>query len=185
MGIALTYNDYAELPDDGLIHEIIHGEHFVSPSPFPGHQSISRHIKFQLYEQLERPGLAYVFNAPTDVHLTENDIVIPDLAVIDRRRSRIVSRSKINGPPDLVVEVLSRSTAKRDRSDKHRLYEKTGVGEYWIVDPADSSVMVFQLTPEGAYRSSGPFSQTIEFHSGRLHAVVNLTLAWRGWPEAH
>ena len=59
------------------------------------------------------------------------------------------------------------------------------MGEYWIVDPADSSVMVFQLTPEGTYRSSGPFSQTIEFHSGRLHAVVDLTLAWRGWPEAH
>lgn len=180
----LTYDDYLTFPDDGQIHEIIDGVHYVSPSPFTRHQNVSRHIQFQLYEQLERTGLAYVFDAPTDVHLTEHDIVVPDLALIDRRRGDIISERKINGPPDLVVEVLSKSTAKRDRSDKHRLYETTGVGEYWIVDPQADSVMVFQLAPNGVYRASGPVSETIEFHSGRLHAVVDLTVAWRGWPEA-
>ena len=83
-----------------------------------------------------------------------------------------------NAAPDLVVEILSESTADRDLSLKHRLYEQNGVPEYWIVDPAAHTLTAFKMTPEGTYRSSPPVSRRIEFHTDRLHAVVDLTAVW-------
>ena len=174
----LTYEDYIHFPDDGRIHELIDGEHYVSPAPGTRHQRISRRIQFQLYEQLEKPGLAEVFNAPTDVHLTETDVVQPDLAVIDARRAYIISPKKINEAPELIVEILSESTSARDRSLKHHLYQKTGVGEYWIVDPDANAVTSFRPDAEGVYRPCDPVSDRIEFHTDRLHAVIDLTAVW-------
>ena len=78
----LTYDDDVLLPDDGRIHEIIDGEHYRTPCPETCHQTLSRRIKFQLYEQIELTHRGLVFNAPTDVQLSEIDIVQPDLLVI-------------------------------------------------------------------------------------------------------
>ena len=154
----------------------------MSPAPGTRHQAVSRHIQFQLYEQLEKTGLAAVFDAPTDIHLDENDVVEPDLMVIDERRRSIIAPAKITDAPDLVVEILSESTAHRDRSVKRALYERAGVGEYWIVDPDANTVTAFKLTSEGTYEAADPVSDKIEFHTDRLHAVVDLSLVWRAWP---
>ncbi|MFW5745047.1 MAG: Uma2 family endonuclease, partial [Spirochaetota bacterium] len=105
--LKLTYEEYRHFPDDGKRHELIDGEHYVAPAPGTNHQSLSRHIQFQLYEQLELAGRAEVYDAPTDVELSEVDIVQPDLAVVARERERIISPSRIIGPPDLVVEIIS------------------------------------------------------------------------------
>jgi Uma2 family endonuclease len=139
---------------------------------------VSRRIQFQLYEQLEKPGLAEVFNAPTDIHLTEIDVVQPDLAVIDLTRKHIISPKKINAAPDLVVEILSESTAPRDRSLKRDLYQRAGVPEYWIVDPEANEVRPHRLSAEGVYEELPAQRERIEFHTERLHAVVDLTQVW-------
>jgi Uma2 family endonuclease len=174
----LTYEDYVHFPDDGRIHELIDGDHYVSPAPGTDHQRVSRRIQFQLYEQLEKPGLAEVFNAPTDVHLTEIDVVQPDLAVVDLTRKYIISAKKIDAAPELVVEIISDSTATRDLSLKRDLYQRAGVPEYWIVDPAEHEVRPFRLSGEGAYEGLPAQRERIEFHTERLHAVVDLTQVW-------
>ena len=174
----LTYEDYIHFPDDGRIHELIDGDHYVSPAPGTRHQRISRHIQFQLYEQLELPGLAEVFNAPTDVHLSEVDVVQPDIVVIDASRRHIISPQKINAAPELVIEILSRTTASRDESLKRDLYQKVGVPEYWIVDPEKNEVRAWRLNAAGAYEPAGVFGERIEFGAGRLRATVDLTRVW-------
>lgn len=175
--LKLTYEEYRHFPDDGKRHELIDGEHYVAPAPGTNHQSLSRHIQFQLYEQLERAGRAEVYDAPTDVELSEVDIVQPDLAVVAAEREHIISPSRIIGAPDLVVEILSPSTGDRDRELKRRLYELRGVPVYWIVDPEAQTVTVYELD-EGRYRESGRFHDAVRFDLGTLHARVDLAKVW-------
>ena len=98
-----------------------------------------------MYEQLEKTGLAEVFNAPTDVHLSQTDVVHPDLVVIDTARRHVISPKKINAAPDLVVEIRSAATAERDVSLKLDLYQRSGVAEYWVVDPQSNQVEAYRL----------------------------------------
>jgi len=174
----LTYEDYIHFPDDGRIHELIDGDHYVSPAPGTDHQRISRRIQFQLYEQLEKTGQAEVFNAPTDYHLSEIDVVQPDIAVIDVKRRHIIASSKIVGPPELVIEILSETTAVRDESLKRDLYQRVGVPEYWIVDPQANEVRVYRLNVEGIYDAPVTHRDRIEFRTERLHAVIDLEQVW-------
>lgn len=172
-----TYEDYVLLPDDGKIHEIIDGDHYMSPAPGTYHQTVSRRIQFQLYEQIELQDLGVVFDAPTDVQLSEFDIVQPDLLVILREAQQRVSPSRILGAPDLVIEILSEHSAGRDRKLKLAAYERTGVREYWIVDTQSQSVE--RYVREGDhFRMSGSHSKTIEYEAGQIHAVVDLTKVW-------
>ena len=164
----LTYEDYVQFPDDGRTHELIDGDHYVSPAPGTRHQRISRRIQYQLYQQLEDPGLAEVFNAPTNVHLSQ----------IDSSRSHIISPKKINAAPELVVEILSTSTSVRDVGLKRELYQRSRVPHYWVVDPEANEVTAFRLSDDGAYQKAGVFRESIELSAGRLHAVVDLTKVW-------
>ncbi len=169
----LTYEEYKHFPDDGLRHEIIHGEYYVSPSPSTDHQNASRHIQFALYEQIERPGHGQVFDAPMDLELSPTDVVQPDLIVVLNHRRDIILRSRLRGVPDLVVEILSPSTAERDRSLKLALYERHGVPEYWLVDTDNRCVYQHRLE-NGRYGAPEERRETITF-SG---ATVNLNEVW-------
>ncbi len=170
----LTYEEYRHFPDDGRRHEIIDGEHYVSPSPGSRHQNASRHIQFPLYEQLERNGTAQVFDAPMDLELSPTNVVQPDLIVVLNTRREIVLPSRIRGVPDLVVEILSPSTSERDRTLKLSLYESHGVPEYWVVDTEDGSILKHTLG-DGGYSEPERCRETIEF----LDATVDLTDVWR------
>ena len=172
----LTYEDYALLPDDGKIHEIIDGDHYMTPAPATYHQTLSRRIQFQLYRQIEEKDLGFVFDAPTDVQLSDIDIVQPDLLVIHASRKSIISPKKIIGAPDLVIEILSESTSKKDRLLKLDLYQKAGVPEYWLVDPEGRQVAVHRLQ-EGRYRSAGEFHDEIGYSA--IEGVrVDLSRVW-------
>lgn len=170
----LTYEEYRHLPDDGRRHEIIDGEHYVSPSPSTDHQNASRHIQFFLYDQIERSGRGQVFNAPMDLELSPTDIVQPDLIVVLEENRDIVLRSRLRGVPDLLVEILSPSTSDRDQTLKLALYESRGVPEYWVVDVDDRSVRRYRL--EGArYGAPETCRDSIEFAG----AAVDLAEVWR------
>jgi Uma2 family endonuclease len=134
-GMKWTYEDYAKLPEDGLRHEIIHGEHFVNPSPSTQHQHVSKRLQYQLYTKIELAGLGLLYNAPIDVQLSEFDIVQPDIVIILNENVRKITPTKIKVAPHLVVEILSPSISGNDRTIKKDLYERSGVNEYWIVDP--------------------------------------------------
>lgn len=172
----LTYEDYVLLPEDGKIHEIIDGEHYMTPAPETYHQTLSRRIQFQLYEQIEERGLGLVFNAPTDVQLSETDIVQPDLLVILATRKSIISPKKVIGPPDLIIEILSEATGSKDRKLKLDLYQKAGVPEYWLVDPESQRIEVQRLTG-GSYQVAGSFHDEI-LYPGIQGVRLDLNRVW-------
>ena len=138
----LTYADYVALPDDGLRHEIIDGEHYVTPAPTTRHQRISRNLLYLIQSYLEAHPIGEIFYAPLDALLSEFDIVVPDLLYLSRERARFLTEKNLQGPPNLVIEILSPSTRSRDERLKRDLYERVGVEEYWLVDPLRDVVLV-------------------------------------------
>lgn len=169
----LTYEEFRHFPDDGRRHEIIDGVHYVSPAPGTGHQSVSRHIQFALYQQVELPGRDQIFNAPVDLELAPTDVVEPDLVVVLEHRRDIVLASRIRGVPDLVVEILSPSTAERDRTLKLSLYESHGVPEYWVVD-TDSPLVYRYTLGDSGYHAPARCEREITFAG----ATVDLRDVW-------
>ena len=143
--VKLTYDDFLLFPDDGKRHELIDGEHYVTPSPNRSHQVIAGNIFALLWTHLDAHGGGQAFTAPFDVVFSNFDVVEPDvLFVSDQRASQIMTAMNVQGAPDLVVEVGSPSTRRRDEKLKHQLYERFGVSEYWVVDPDLELVKVFR-----------------------------------------
>ncbi|MCA9167655.1 MAG: Uma2 family endonuclease [Planctomycetales bacterium] len=149
--IKLGYEEYCLIPNDGNRHEVIDGLHYVSPAPTVNHQAVSRWLQYQMFTRIEIPGLGKVMDAPVDVQLGVHDIVQPDLVVVLTENVAVLTDSRVVGPPDLIVEILSKSTAKHDQTLKRLLYERCGVREYWIADPAACRIDQFVLE-NGAYR---------------------------------
>jgi Uma2 family endonuclease len=153
----LTYEDYERIPDDGLRHEILDGEHYVSPSPVPRHQRVSVALTLRFGAYLEEHTLGEVLTAPCDVILSPYDIAQPDLLFISNERSGIITEKNVQGAPDLLVEILSDGTRKRDEGLKRDLYERFGVKEYWLVDPVRQTVLVYRREGDRFHRA-GRFS---------------------------
>ena len=148
----LTYDDFLLFPDDGKRHEIIDGEHYVTPSPNLRHQVLVGRLHFDIESWLRRHSRAgQVFLSPLDVIFTRWDIVEPDLLFVAHDQAEILTEQNVQGPPALVVEILSRGTRKRDESIKLQLFDRGGVREYWLVDPERDRVTVWRRQPEGAF----------------------------------
>lgn len=139
-----TYEDYLLFPDDGNRHELIDGEHVMTPAPTTRHQRISARLLTVLENFLRQTRLGVVFAAPCDVVLSDVDVVEPDLLVISTSRRGIITEKNIQGAPDLVVEILSDSTRKTDEIIKRKLYEQYDVKEYWILDPDLETVKIYR-----------------------------------------
>ena len=134
----LTYEDYADAPDDER-YELIDGELIMVPSPGEVHQSISFNLSIAL-GPVAQSGLGRFYAAPFDVVLSPHDVVQPDLLFVAAERADIITAANVQGAPDLVVEILSPSTAQRDWNQKRELYARHGVREIWIVDPEPMTV---------------------------------------------
>ena len=145
----LTYDDFVLFPDDGKRHELIDGEHFVSPSPNLRHQRVLRDFGFLLHRFVEANDLGEVFLAPLDVVFSIHDVVEPDIIFVSNARSSILTAANLQGSPDLVVEVLSPSNRRYDEVKKRGLYERADVGEYWIVDPEADTVKIYRREGDG------------------------------------
>ena len=152
-GVKLTYDDFVLFPDDGKRHELIDGEHYVTPSPSTKHQRILGNLHFLVRAWLETHAIGQVFFAPYDVVLSQFDVVEPDLLYLSQERAaEVLTPLHARGVPELVVEIASRGTRKRDETIKRRLYERTGVTEYWVVDPAIDVVRVYRRAEAGFAR---------------------------------
>ena len=145
-----TYQDYLKLEDDKR-YELIEGELIMVPAPGTEHQRNAREILVKLYLFVNETGLGEVFFAPTDVILSEECVVQPDLLFISKERLNIIEKRGVFGPPDLVVEIISPSTALFDATTKRDIYERFGIREYWLVSPEEKMVEVFTLE-EGRYK---------------------------------
>ena len=149
-GVKLTYDDFLLFPDDGQRHELIDGEHYVTPSPNQIHQIIVGNLYFAIRGYLETHPIGQVFLAPFDVVFSNFDVVEPDLLYISSEwRAEILTKQNVRGAPDLVIEVGSPGTRRRDETIKRRLYERSAVSEYWIVDPDLEVVRMCRREKEG------------------------------------
>ena len=153
----LTYQDYAKAPDDER-WELIDGDLFMPPAPIESHQVAATDLVTLLNTFVKERGLGQVFSAPYDVVLSDVDIVQPDLLFVSNERSHIRTPANIQGAPDLVVEILSPSTASRDWRDKLDLYERYGVKEYWVADPDAHRIWVMLLV-DGCFDEVGSYGR--------------------------
>jgi Uma2 family endonuclease len=143
----LTYDDLEHIPQEreGDRHELIDGELVVSPSPVPVHQIISTNLVLQLGGHIAAGDLGTLIAAPIDVKFAPDNVLIPDLIFIAGDKPDAIGEKAVLAAPDLVVEILSPGTRRRDLSVKRALYARFRVREYWIVDPGARSVTVLAL----------------------------------------
>lgn len=143
-----TYDEMvAELPETNQPIELWDGELITSPTPTPSHQTIVGSFYRALHQFVHRKKAGKVFPSPLDVVLSQHRTVQPDVLFISNANRKII-QDRIRGVPDLVYEVISPGTWKRDRVEKKSLYEQVGVAEYWIVDPESHTIEVFVLNKE-------------------------------------
>lgn len=146
-----TYDDYRTLPEDmSRRYELLHGDFYMVPAPTTRHQRILSRLNALVLQQVRAGKLGEVFFSPVDVILgqgNEREVVQPDLVFVAAHRIPIIKLHGIEGPPDLVVEILSPGTAERDRGYKLTMYARHGVTEYWIVDPDLCSIEVYRAGP--------------------------------------
>lgn len=150
-GAGLTYEDYCALPDDGLRYEVVEGMLFSEPSPRTVHQRVALRLATILDGHVRARGLGDLFIAPVDVILDRRTVVVPDLVFVAADRSAIVTDRAVEGVPDLIIEILSPGTTRRDRVAKMNAYARHGVTHYWLVDPEARTLEGFELR-EGRYQ---------------------------------
>lgn len=145
----MTYQDLLRLPEDLLRHELIEGEHIVSAAPTLRHQRVAFNLAFAISAFVRPRALGEVFMAPVDVLFSQFDVVEPDVLFVSKANAPRLRERHVEGAPDLAIEVLSPSSARIDKVRKLRLYERHGVREYWLVDPATDTLDIHRLTAGG------------------------------------
>jgi Uma2 family endonuclease len=169
----LTYEDYANMPDDGVRYELASGRlEAMTPAPHPRHQLVLDELVDAIKNTCKTEYI--VIFAPVDVILSDTEVRQPDLVMLHRSRISILTSRGIEGPPDLVAEVLSPHSIKRDREDKRRSYARYGVPEYWIVDI--NNVMLEQyVLDNGEYRLEEVYTEEAPVRSDRV-ACLSFTM---------
>jgi len=152
--VVLNYRDYAALPNDGRRYEIHEGELSVTPAPSPKHQIVSANLVRALDAHVRSRRLGLVLYAPLDIILSDTTVVQPDIVYLDQTRAGAITSRGIEGPPTLVIEILSPSTSEADRHTKLQLYARHRIPHYWIVDPDARVVEAYALGVERYVLSS-------------------------------
>ena len=165
--VKLTYGDYCAAPADKR-YELLDGELIMVPAPNTKHQDVQFRLALQLGKWIVEHGLGRAFNPPCDVVLSDHNTVQPDFMFISREREHLLSGSQnVQGAPDLVVEILSPSSAEQDRGKKRALYGKHGVTEYWLVDPISETVSIHRQRG-GVLAATHTFGRGQTLHSPLL-----------------
>jgi len=162
----ITRHEYATIPFGAPNYQLIEGDLIMAPSPGSFHQDIAGKLYLLLGVYLQTHPLGRLFIAPLDVHLSDINIYQPDLFFIRSENTAIIEEHGIEGAPDLVVEILSKTTEKYDLGIKRSVYARTGVEEMWIVDPAQRMVALYRLTenpatPAATHRPGQSFASVL------------------------
>ena len=154
----VTFAELEQWPDDGRRYELYGGEVIVVPTPLPIHQVVALRV-YDVLKHYAEATQGLVLCSPLDIVFSQYDVLQPDLVFFDAaRRRQIDLYSAIRIVPNLVVEVLSRSTAARDRGRKLDIFARYAVPEYWIVDPNARTVEVLRTAAE-TFQQIGVFDR--------------------------
>jgi len=163
-----TYEHWLNFPDDGWKYEIINGVLYMSPAPTPKHQDVISELLILMRLYAKQHNLGKVLIAACDVKLPGQDVPFePDIIFVRQANRHIIGPKRIDGVPDLVVEVLSPSNAHYDRKTKFNIYQQEGISEYWMVDYHAETIEIFILV-EGTYHLMGKYSSTDLVTSNQL-----------------
>jgi Uma2 family endonuclease len=143
--IKLTYQEYCALPETGPRYQLIEGDLIMSPAPRFRHQKISGRMYHALQTFLDSNNLGVLSYAPTDVVLSDENVVQPDILFVSNKRLNIIRDEGVFGAPDICVEILSGHHREIDLNVKRLLYARHGVIEYWIVDPDANTLQQYRL----------------------------------------
>jgi Uma2 family endonuclease len=160
--IRFEASDIWQAPDDSKIYEVVDGELFVTPPPSFEHQNAVSTLLIIVGNVVRERKLGRIVSAPVGVVLHGFTGVQPDIVFISREREHLISRRGVEGAPDLVVEALSPSTARRDRTIKMRAYAAAGVPHYWMLNPHRRALEAYRLGEEG-YELVGEFGPGMVF----------------------
>ena len=157
-----TYRDYLNTPDD-VRYQLIEGQLIREPAPTTTHQTVLVNLAVLLAPFVKGNGLGRVFAAPTDVYLSDTNVVQPDVLFVSAARAHLITEHDVHGAPDLAIEIASSSTERRDRQVKREIYARHGVSEYWLVHPVHRTVETFRLengrfVATGSYRGTDAFT---------------------------
>ncbi|OGQ53465.1 MAG: hypothetical protein A3J24_02920 [Deltaproteobacteria bacterium RIFCSPLOWO2_02_FULL_53_8] len=162
-----TYADYYALNDDKR-YEVMEGSLMMVPAPTTRHQKISGKIYRIMANFVFDGSLGEVFDAPTDVVLSNDVVVQPDILFISKERAGIIGERAVMGAPDLIVEIISPSSSFNDSVRKRELYQKFGVKEYWLVFPDEKAIEVMTIE-DGIYKEFCSAKEAGAVRSKLLH----------------
>ncbi len=171
--VRFTYSDYLLLPEDKR-YEILDGDLCRVPAPTTRHQRVGLNLKLALHKYVREKDLGLILDAPCDVVLSPENVVQPDILFVGKERNAVIGDANIQGAPDIVVEILSESTRRKDLEVKRKVYAAFGVPEYWIVDPEAQTVEVLVWTEKG-YESAAVY-RNADCIASPLFPDLNLAL---------
>jgi len=162
----ITRHEYALIPFGAPNYQLVEGDLVMAPSPNTPHQDIAGRLYRIIGNHLDAHPLGRAFIAPLDVHLSDLNVYQPDVFFIRKGNYTIIEEHGIEGAPDLVVEILSKTTAKYDLGIKRTVYARTGVEELWIIDPAKRTLALYRLsenadTPAATHRAKQKFTSAL------------------------
>ena len=167
-----TYADYLNTPE-GAAYQLIGGELVMTPAPNPRHQTVAKRLFRRLDSFVVSQELGEVYFSPIGVRLSEAETYQPDMVFVPREELHRIGEQSIDGPPALVVEILSPTNAYYDLVHKKDVYESSGVKEYWIVDPTEKTIEVLQNSPQGFIR----FAKARQAGSVGSHVLQGFTVS--------
>ncbi|MCY3544857.1 MAG: Uma2 family endonuclease [Chloroflexi bacterium] len=155
--IKYTYEDYRSTPENKR-YQLLDGELIMTAAPRRAHQRAGTKLVTRLDSYVEAHDLGEVYDAPFDVVFSDTDVVQPDLLFVSKERLYIINDDNVRGAPDIVIEILSPSTASIDRNFKRALYARHGVKEFWLVD-TDARNITVMLLHENGYEIVGIYGE--------------------------
>lgn len=176
--ILLTYEDYAHLPNDGRRYELYEGRLVVTPAPTPKHQLVLGNLYQVLRRHIDAGRLGQLLFAPIDLILNPSTVLQPDLIYLRSDRLGLVTDRGVEGPPDLIVEVLSPATERYDRQAKMQIYATAWVVNYWLVDPDRRNLEAYELVEEGYQQVASLQGQAVFESSLFFGLAISLEDLW-------
>lgn len=172
--VRYTYNDYLLLPEDKR-YEILDGDLYVVPAPNIKHQRVSLNLTVALHQHVRDKNLGEILEAPCDVVLSDENVVQPDILFVRKERAGIIGEKNLQAAPDIMIEILSEGTRRKDLDIKKKIYARFGAPEYWIVDPTADTVEVLVWSELG-YVTAGLYAKSDRLSSPLLPRL-NLPLS--------